>query len=133
MQQAEKWIFDGITMQDIDAARNDLHNWRAWALDDPNHLGYPSRASFARYYVAGKAFDEAPKECVDVGRAERTEKIVVKVGLSDFDAHRLLVAAYLHSKPAKALAKQFHTNIPEIRRRLRNAEIAYCKICLDMR
>ena len=70
MQKPAYQLGGGIAALDTERAKEELRNWRAWALDDPDHLGYPSRASFARHYVAGKAFDELPPERIDAASAE---------------------------------------------------------------
>ena len=122
----------GVLMYNHHEAVSDLINWgRAMNDDWLEHNLMPKGAGIFREYQpeAGNVFDPEPTiEPIDQQRADTTEKIVVQIGLQDFDAHQALVLWYCHHKNLEEISKHCHWSVPHAKRRKADGERMYYEL-----
>ena len=105
---------------------DDLRNWgRAMNDEWLEHNLMPKTHGIFREYrpPAGDTFDpEYSPPPIDQDRADQAEKIVIQIGLRDFDAHQALILYYCHRKSIEEIAKMRHWSFPFAKKKRQDGE-----------
>ena len=109
----------------------ELRNWARAHADHwlENHLCIDEPPAF-KQYQSGKAFDEpetAP-DPIDEQMAEKTEAIIVKIGLQDLDIYQAMVGFYPYRKSADRIAQEMGKSVPYVHGCIRAGKRMYHKM-----
>jgi len=129
-------------MIDPAQAEAELSNWGrclhdGWLRDNLLYTPPPTSDGYRAEIVAYDDPEPVRPPCDELA-AQRTEEVVVQIGLQDFDSYRVLAYWYPHllliriagtelsnSEAIKRLSKHMHTSFPGAQRMLDQARVLY--------
>jgi len=119
-------------MYNHDEVLSDLRNWgRAMNDEWLEHNLLPKTAGIFREYRpdAGNIFDIEPcSEPVDQAKADKTESVVIQIGLQHFDAYQALVMWYCHHYDLEEIARKNHWSSQTAKRKRIEGERLYYEL-----